>query len=136
MELLEMLEGQVWPNPNVTDLPDEYQATQRRRLLALLQMVADGEPLPANSVNYLRDGIWEFVVSDLRVTFYGTEGDGTVDMKTPAPRGFWTNAEFDGDYAPIIRVGHYFAKTTQKTPEKDIQEAIRVRDEDLAHDRH
>ncbi|SDG88282.1 hypothetical protein SAMN04488590_2102 [Microbacterium sp. 77mftsu3.1] len=135
VELLHLLGQNMWPNPNVEELPDEYQTNQRSRLIALLELLAEGEDLPPRSVNYLTDGIWELVVNDLRVTFYGTEGDGLLDLKEPPPRGFWTNASFEGDYASRIRVGHFFAKTGQKTLESEIQTAIRIRDEDLAHDR-
>lgn len=136
VELLAQLETNMWPNPNVEEFPDEYQATQRARLLTLLELLGEGENLPPRSINYLRDGIWELVVNDLRVTFYGTDGEGNLDMKEPPPRGYWSNAVWEGDYAPFIRVGHYFAKTGTKTDPADIQRAIEVRDEDLANDRN
>jgi len=54
-----------------------------------------------------------------------------------------TYLQFDGtsgyripeDFDPFIRLGHAFAKTADKTAVADVEASIRVREEDVAHDR-
>ena len=92
------------------------------------------------TVNELQDGVWEFKLGRVRVSFYDTDGRGSynakrrvisiVDSEFPDEE-FWWLPLFDED----LRLGHCFGKTTQRTEDEDISETLRVREEDLAHDR-
>ena len=136
--LLSELEQGLWPDPAQDEFPDSWQPKMRARLLAEFEELADvGEP--ARDYDYLTDGIWELKIGNLRVTFYDTRGDGTwnkhegrvIDSHWAARR-----REFPDDFDEFVRVGHYFAKTSQKTLARDLEEAKRVREEDLSHDRN
>lgn len=127
----------MWPDPNAEKLPDSYQASIKRRFLAEIQHIADyGEP--AESFNYLQDGIWEIKVSSLRVSFYDTDGRGNFDPKVSEP---FTNYQgkneypFPDDFEDYLRVGHYFGKDRQKTSQHDLMMCTQVREEDLEQDR-
>lgn len=133
--LLRELEEGTWPNPNSEELPDSYQPRQRDRFLALCELLAEGDDLPQNAVNHLEDGIWEFKVGDLRVTFYDTDGRGGYVAKTPKYVSNWSGADFEYDMDEFVRLGHYFAKTGPTTTSNDLQSANEVRVEDLTHDR-
>lgn len=133
--LLDELNNGVWPEPNVTDFPDEYQANYRSRLLAEIEhLCALG--VPARDYDYLTEGIWEFKIAGLRVTFFDTPGDGTYSPKVgerataSGPRRFHFPDEFD----EFVRLGHYFGKDTGKTRQEDLRSAKKIRKEDLAHD--
>lgn len=135
-DLLAQLEKGVWRDPAVDRFPDEYQPTVRRRLLAEVEYLAENGELEGQ-FNRLRMGIWELKIGNLRVTFYDTPGDGTFSPKFGEP--YW---EWDGsqswilpDFDEFVRLGHCFAKDSQKTREIDIQHSIRVREEDISHDR-
>ena len=56
--------------------------------------------------------------------------DDYADAEAPESQ-FWQIPYFD----PLIRLGHAFTKSSQKTSSKDIVASKEVRTEDLAHDR-
>lgn len=93
---------------------------------------------PVKNYDYLTDGIWEFKIGPLRVTFYDTPGDGTFSPKQGIrTESHWGRRyDFPEEFDEYVRVGHHFAKEAQRTPRKDIERAARVRQEDLSHDRN
>lgn len=92
-------------------------------------------------MNYLREGIWEFKVSNLRLTFYDTDGFGsscTTDVGENSER-LWDGTmsySLPEDFGELIRLGHHFPKApnTRKTPPGDLTTATTVRKEDFEHD--
>lgn len=137
VELLAQLKEGNWPDPNISEFPDEYQANTRRRFLAQVAHLADFGELE-QGFNRLDGGIWEFKVESLRVTFFDTPGDGTFTPKFGEEYDSWDGrrlVEFPTDFDEFIRVGHYFGKDGQKAPPEDVKRSIEVREEDVAHDR-
>lgn len=133
-ELLELLDQGEWPDPNVSEFPDERQAKHKLRFLANLEQLADYGDLERD-YNFLEDGVWEFKVESLRVTFYDTPGDGTYSPKDGVHFQYWARRyELPEDFDYLIRLGHYFGKNSQKAPRAEINRAFEVRKEDLAHD--
>ena len=138
LETLEALGRGVWLDPDAGDFPDAGQPSMRRRVLAeIAHLAQEGEP--ARDYDYLVDGIWEFKIGTLRVTFYDTDGQGRFDPKEgERPDSYWTKRRWDfpeGGMDEYVRLGHCFAKTGQKTRDADIELALKVREEDLSHDR-
>jgi hypothetical protein len=142
LDFLRALERGMWePDPDSTGLPDDAQLLDYDKFLNWLQHFSDaGEPMQWNSVNYLRYGIWEFKRASKRVSFYDTPGDGTTNPKEKIldrrtceypESDYWWLPNFD----EYVRLGHSFPKTSQKTEEFDIEEAERIREEDLNHDK-
>lgn len=136
IDLLTQLEQGMWQDPLVEEYPDEYQPKMRSRVLAEIEHLADyGEP--ARDYDYLTEGIWEFKIGNLRVTFYDTPGDGTFTPRLgERNEGHWVRhrRQFPEDCDEFVRVGHCFVKTSQKTRQTDLGEAKRVREEDLKYD--
>lgn len=134
--MLDLLANKTWPNPNVKRLPDEYQTSQRTRLLALAEAVAEEEPLRRNDFNFLDDGVWELKINDLRVSFFDVDGEGGWVPKNGEKVPAWDGDRYElpDDFDKLIRVGHYFAKTGKRTAKTDIFRSIEVRKEDVAHD--
>lgn len=138
LELLKQLEEGNWPDPNIEEFPDEYQANTRRRFLAHVEYLANFGELEYG-FNRLDEGIWEIKVESLRVTFFDTPGDGTFQPKFGEVYDGWDGRRaiaFPTDLDEFIRVGHYFGKDGQKAPPHDVKRSIEVREEDLAHDRN
>lgn len=138
-DLFDQLAANTWADPHADKLPDERQTRHRDRLIALCEALADGNDLPNGSFNALQAGIWELKVDGIRVTFYDTDGTGSYVDTAPEYEDTW-----DGGRRPVfpmddleehIRLGHCFAKTTQKTTDEDLHQSQQVREEDLAHDR-
>lgn len=140
-ELLTELRSHRWPDPEADELPDAGQVGLYSRLLAAIEDVADGYDPPRGALNFLEDGIWEFRITNLRLTFYDTDGRGNGETHCPHPDSTWVigrmEYELPDDFAStgLVRLGHNFAKQTQQTPQYDLELAADVRREDLAHDR-
>lgn len=141
-DFLQALEGGIWePDPDSEDLPDDAQIMDYDKFLNWFRHFAEmGLPMQWNSVNYLQSGIWEFKRARKRVSFFDTPGDGTYEPKPKVldrreceypESDYWWLPDFD----IYIRLGHAFPKTTQKTEDFDLDEAERIREEDLEHDR-
>lgn len=132
--LLAELSARVWPDPKADRLPDEYQASMKKRFLAQVAHLADYGELEGQ-YNYLTEGIWELKVASLRVSFFDTPGDGSFrpkySVKSPAVGSLPMPEE---DFDEYIRVGHYFGKDGTKTPDADLKQSLKVRMEDLSHD--
>ncbi|PPG39489.1 hypothetical protein C5C17_11910 [Pseudoclavibacter sp. RFBA6] len=121
--------------------PDDAQMTSGQKLVAGIEWFADkGTPRPSYcTVNYLVDGVWEFKLGAVRVSFYDTDGSGGYEPKAriddistvEKPDDYWQIPVFDEQ----IRLGHCFPKNSQKTPEADLVGVVMVRREDLEHDR-
>lgn len=134
--LLDELETNVWPNPNVEIYPDEYQTTQRTRLLALVEAIAEGNDIRRGDFNYLHKGIWELKIQDLRVSFFDTDGEGGWTEKTGSKISAWDGDQWEfPELDELVRLGHCFAKTAPKTNETDLARSIEVREEDAFHDK-
>lgn len=135
---LDQLKEGMWDgDPNDTDRPSDEQLYDYPKVIALIGYVArEGEPPHGRAVNHLLRGIWEFKHGNKRITFYDTPGDGTWTEKVPVEaleegRGtYWWFPDFD----EIIRLGHCFAKQSQKAREEDIDRAVAVREEDIRYD--
>lgn len=138
VELLELLDQGMWPDPSAHHFPDSRQAADRSRLIAEIEYLADhGEPL--KDYDYLHQGIWEFKIGTLRVTFYDTLGDGSFTVKTGTRNdSHWAKRRFDfpEHFDEYVWLGHYFGKSEQKTRKSDLIKALVVREEDLKHDRN
>jgi hypothetical protein len=110
------------------------------KLWVMVRTLADtGLPVHGQAVNYLRDGLWEFKIGSLRLTFYDTEGAGECQPK-PKIRDIQDAASADHywwfpRFAPTIRLGHYWLKSSQRANPADINRALQLRAQDLAHDR-
>jgi len=92
--------------------------------------------------NFLGDGMWEFKVSSLRLTYYDADGMGNNSTTQSVVNDAWDGSrqhEMPEDFAAegIVRLGHYFGKPREvhRTPGEDLAESFRVREEDFAHDR-
>lgn len=108
--------------------PDDAQTKFYTDLLTFIQEVADGYEPRNGSLNYLQDGIWEFKRETIRITFYDADGAGNS-------HGHQNRIFLAHYFYPILRLGHSFVKTTEKTSPHDLQETFNVRKEDLNHDR-
>lgn len=137
-----MAAGTWEEDPNLESIPDDAQIRQTEKLRTGIEWFAEhGYPVTSYcGVNELWDGIWEFKLGQVRISFYDTDGLGGYTPKrrirdirdSEYPDGdFWWLPNFD----PDLRVGHCFGKTTQKTEESDIAATLQVREEDLEHDR-
>src|SRR5690625_1457330 len=137
LDLLAELKGGIHEGSLVEGSADESGARDYARLIAQIEYLAhEGEP--SHSFDYLTGGIWEFKIGDLRVTFYDTPGDGTFTPKTGIRNeGHWRQRryEFPDEFDDYVRLGHRFTKVGQKTPKSDLDQAAKVREEDLKHDR-
>lgn len=139
-DFLDQLACGMWADdPDADGLPDDTQIKHYDKLLNFCHTLANtGEPPYVHSVNYLRDGIWEFKIGAKRLTFFDTPGDGTY---TPKPKGeggaesagreYWWFPNFDEH----IRLGYAFPKTAEKAGDGNIRLAETVRLEDLEHDK-
>lgn len=138
-EFLQALASGTWEETLDEDAPDEQVADYDMFLEFCRRLAEAGLPPGLGQYNYLRDGIWEFKRATKRLTWYDTPGDGT---HTPKPKltdssesrypstPEWAFPDFD----EYIRLGHAFPKVSQKTADIDLDEAERVRGEDLEHD--
>lgn len=138
LDAIEQLRNRSWPDPDGRTLPDEAQALDYAMLMELIQDVADGGYGPVGYTNYLRDGVWEFKVRGIRMTFYDTDGRGSsVDKSFKRDDVDWRRKLLPDDFGEIIRLGHTFGKAAgiRVTPRADLVRAFIVRKEDLDHDR-
>ena len=129
---LEALEQGAWEREHAADLPKDEQLQFRDWFLEAVWSIAD-EGLPPNGgYNQLRDGVWEIKHWDVRVTLFDTDGEGNYFPKIEE-RGLWSVPwpEFD----EYLRLSTVFDKVGEKAGEHNVQLAIDVREEDLAHDR-
>jgi hypothetical protein len=138
----EMSAGRWEEDPNFENAPDDEQIRQTSKMRAGIEFFAQyGYPqASACNVNALDDGVWEFKLGRVRISFFDTDGQGNY---TPKARvldirdsdfpedDYWWVPLFDDQ----IRLGHCFGKTTQQTEPADIARTLRVREEDLSHDR-
>jgi hypothetical protein len=137
-DFLAQLGSGRWHDPQSEVEPDMRQVSLRDRLLALVEHLANGYDPPRNMFNYLDDGMWELKVTNARLTFYDTDGRGDSVTRQAEFADDWRGepqARLPEDFGGIIRLGHSFAKVGQKTLRTDIDQAMRLREEDLAHDR-
>lgn len=141
-----MLTGMWAEDPEAAEegLPSDTQISRRAQLVAGIKYFArHGVPSwSACGMNALRGGIWEFKEGEKRVSFFDTDGNGGYTEKRKFKNREssdypddedWDIPGFDKD----IRLGHCFGKPwgQRTTEQEDIDETIRVREEDLAHDR-
>ncbi len=139
--LLDQLLDQTWPDPESSEFPDAWQTKLYYRLINAIELIADGYDPEPHEFNYLGDGLWEFTITNLRVTFYDTDGRGEPDTTWSGEDSGWgigrVEYRLPDDFASsgVVRLGHVFAKTTQKTTDYDLKVARAVREEDLEHDR-
>lgn len=134
--LLEELKSGMWKNADSSKYPDEYLPGMYHRLTELIHRLGTGEELPMGSYNRLRDGVWELVVANARMTFFDTPGDGTYTAKVGGKREILGKIYWDlpEDFDEFIRLGVCWEKTTQKAPEPDITASMQFRTEDLSYD--
>jgi len=135
--LLDELEQNMWPDPEADALPDEYQVGLRQRLLASIEQLAETGDLPRGSYNSLHNGLWEFKPSNLRLTFFDTDGKGAFEPKLGEKFSSWSGKNeylLADDFDEFIRLGHCFAKTSEQTTQEDLDLANQLRIEDLTHD--
>ncbi len=141
-----MLTGMWAADPEAAKegLPSDTQIDRRAQLVAGIKYFArHGVPSQRScGVNALQSGIWEFKEGQKRVSFFDTDGHGSFTekrkFKNPALADYpndphWDIPGFDQD----IRLGHCFGKPwgQRTTEQEDLDETIRVREEDLSHDR-
>ncbi|WP_139195163.1 hypothetical protein [Curtobacterium sp. MCBA15_001] len=128
------LDGDEWP--------DTRQVSDKFKLLQIIRTFADtGLPTHARAINELENGIWEFKHGVKRMSFYETDGNGSVFKTTQiravneSPRGEQAKYWWIPQFAPQIRVGFCFAKDGKTAGADNISECERVRKEDLDYDR-
>jgi hypothetical protein len=141
-EFLDLLRTGMWDgDPEVEEVPDDEQVRDYHRLVANMSYLArNGEPERQRDIRYLTNGLWEFAVYTKRLVFYDTDGAGAY---TPKPRittrslsphpdtDFWWFP--DMDYT--LRLANFWPKIGEQADPLDIQEALKIREEDLRHDR-
>ena len=136
---LDSLKSGTWPNDDSPELPDETQVKLHRRIYAICEALAnDGEILPRDACKPLRDGVWEIVVGNSRITFYDTTGFGEWTAKHAEYYEDWRQKKIwliPQDFDEHVRLGHVFEKVSQRTLEHDLEQAVRIRREDVAHDK-
>lgn len=143
-EFMDALREKRWANdPDEPKLPADAQLGDYWHFLRACKHLADtGEPKRSGLVNALDEGVWEFKVSQKRMSWFDTDGEGGYTAKplirdrdaSAHPQDeFWFFPDFD----PLIRLGHCFpkAKHVRRTPQRDLDVSIAVRREDLDHDR-
>lgn len=136
-----MAAGEWTEDPDLESIPDDAQITQAQKLRTGIEWFAE-RGVPNNAyctVNNLRDGVWEFRLGRVRISFYDTDGEGSYTPKLrvrdireadPDSGQFWWLPTFD----EYVRLGHCFGKQTDKTEEDDIAATLQIREEDLEHD--
>lgn len=90
------------------DFVELLTSQEKKKLQRALALFAEAEKIPYHYIKYLRDGVYEF-----RVTSMGNE-----------LRTFFT---YDGDTIVILFNG--FKKKTQKTPKRELEKAIKLKEE-------
>ena len=90
------------------DFMERLSEMERKKILRALLLLETEDKVPYHYIKYLRDGIYEF-----RVTYGNNEF-----------RLFFT---YDGEY--IVVLFNCFRKKTQKTPSREPDKAIRLKDE-------
>lgn len=144
-EFLELLRDGRWPNdPDEDgDPPWDEQIRDEAKFWQMIRKLADrGLPTGGRQgaqTNQLQEGIWEFKRGAKRLTWYDTDGSGGHAPKLRIDDRAESNYPDDDDwwfpeFDTIIRLGHSFPKTSQKTSHFDINEALATRTEDLNHD--
>jgi len=121
------------------DIDSDAQVQAYGIILARCEYLARyGEFASRNRKHYnqLWDGIWELKHEELRLSFFDTAGDGTYSPKI-AESDYWGNAPRLPIFDEFIRLGRGFPKprTMRWTPEAEIRFALRLREEDLEHDK-
>lgn len=91
-----------------SDFVEQLTEQEKKKLQRALALFMESERIPFHYISYLRDGVYEF-----RVTCMGNE-----------LRVFFT---YDGDTIVILFNG--FKKKTQKTPKRELEKAIRLKEE-------
>lgn len=138
-EFLEALRKGEWEHDDGLER-DEQIRDYDYLMTVILYWADEGFPPRVDDAKWLRDGIWEFRKHIKRLTFYDTDGEGGYVAKNEVEwvkdsnypdSTFWYIPYMDEE----IRLGHTFAKRSQKTPDFDLAEAKRVRMEDLEHDK-
>lgn len=137
MEYLRLLESRMLPLVGI-ELPDDQQVGIYHRLIAKIKRFADGKQLGRTDTNELEDGVFEFKHDVVRISFFDTDGVGSYTPKA----GEWFT-EWDGkrackpptDFDREVRLGHSFEKVGRRAEQSDIDQCIRVRREDVAHDK-
>jgi hypothetical protein len=141
--IAEMRAGMWKPDADHTgDWPDSAQPNDMSRFMSRLSRFSQSGVLEfRKQINRLDDGIWEFKYRTKRISFFDTDGLGTAFERpvnsdpSQCSRGatdpFWQVPDFER----IIRLGHCFPKTGERTTKRDLRETKRIRKEDLAHDR-
>jgi len=143
LDFLNSLRAGTWSDPKRdTSGPPDEQIKDWAMFMRMAKRLADFD-MPTGGKSQTRDledGIWEFKRDRLRLSWYDTNGAGSYDPKpwihdraqSPAPDDdeSWWFPLFDWN----IRLGHAFPKGGDFTDTFDIQETIRVRAEDVAHD--
>jgi hypothetical protein len=145
--LRQMSEG-IWtedPEVDAFKLPNDAQINDYAYMLQEMEFFAEYGYTSGGKfrINVLVRGLWEFKEGFKRLSFYDTDGEGHCNPKWwQAEPGHWNqDPGSDIDLAPVLdyelRVGHCFGKPpqTQKTEESDKKQALKIMEEDLAHDR-
>lgn len=141
-----MLTG-MWPeDPEAIaeGLPSDTQIDRRAKLVAGMKYFArNGVPAWNQCrLNSLQDGVWEFKEGEKRISFFDTDGLGGYTPKKKFKVRDEADYPDDDDWEipafnEDLRLGHCFGKPwgQRLTEQSDIDETIRVRKEDLHHDR-
>lgn len=122
---------------------DMEQIHDFHALIAKIEHVGfHGQPESRDDVNDLEGGVWEFRHGTRRLSYWDTPGNGTYDPKFRVddirtvsgaqPEDPWWYPDMD----PYLRLGGGWDKDAQMAPPERIQEALDIREEDTAHDRH
>lgn len=139
-----MRNGARRDDPGYQPPKDQDQIHDYAYLLKKIQHVVEfGEPSTRTDVNDLDDGVWEFKHSNRRLSYWDTPGDGTF---TPKPRVKDFNSTTPGKFHPddkwwypemdaVLRLGCAWEKDDDLAPPEKVQEALKIREEDAAHDR-
>lgn len=132
-----------WSNdPYFQSPPDENQIHNAAKLLAHLRYIGEnGCPPYRRCVNFLKDGIWEVKHGHHRIAYFDTAGKGSYEPKGRVEYRMAVDPEMDDDswWYPemdtILRLTNGWAKDGQKAPPEKIDLALRVREEDVDHDK-
>lgn len=140
-QFLDELKAGRWNrDQELEEPPDDEQIPDYHRFINDMQYLANhGEPRLRGTVNYLEDGVWEFKCETKRLTFWDVDERGGFSPKAKVLD--ISNSEYPNSdmwwFPPMdrmLRLGNCWLKVDEKADPLDIEEAIMIREEDLAYD--
>lgn len=138
LEILSRLRERQWENSRLPKSPDDAQFDVYDQLIGIIDAIASGGEVFDDEFNYLHHGIWEIKHANVRISFYETDGMGSISTDSGEIKGtnrqgytIWYFPELDD----IVRLGHCWEKLGRRAGDQNIISATKFRSEDVRHDR-